>query len=98
MLSSSKSEWVALLEAAKEVTFMIQLLGNMKSSVKLPVMVRVDNLGAIFVASNITTISCTKHVEIRYKYVGEYLEDGAVKIIFVKLIENDNNVLTKKLK
>ena len=37
MLSSSEAEWVALSEDAKEVMFMIQLLGSMKISVKLPV-------------------------------------------------------------
>ena len=43
-LSSSEAEWVALSEAAKEVMFMIQLLGSMKISVKLPIMIRVDNV------------------------------------------------------
>ena len=39
----------------------------------------------------------TKHVDIRYKYVNEYLEDGTVKIIFVKSAENDSDILTKNL-
>ena len=41
MLSSSEAQWVAL------VVFMIQLLRSMKISVKLPVMVRVDNVSHI---------------------------------------------------
>ena len=53
-------------------------------------MVRVDNMGAIFMASNITTTSHTKHVDIRYKYVNKYVEDEVVKIVFVKSAENDN--------
>ena len=69
----------------------------MKILVKLPVMVRVDNIEAIFLASNITTISCTKHIDARYKYVHEYMEDGVLNIIFVKSAENDSNVLTKML-
>ena len=60
-------------------------------------MVRVDNIGAIFVASNITTTSHTKHVDIWYKYVNEYVEDGIVKIIFVKSADNDSDILTKNL-
>ena len=60
-------------------------------------MVRVDNIGAIFLASNNTTKSCAKHVDIRYKYMNEYVEDGVVKIIFVKFAENDSKFLTKKL-
>ena len=60
---------------------MIQLLGSMEISVKLPVMVRVYNIGAIFVASNIAPTLCTKHLDIGYRYVNEYVEDGVVLII-----------------
>ena len=65
---------------------MIHLLRSMKIFVKLPVMVRVDNMEAIFTVSNITTVSCIKHVNIRYKYVNEYVKDGIVKIIVVKSV------------
>ena len=63
--------------------FMVQLLGSMKIAVKYPVMERVGNVGAIFMASNITTTCCTKNVDISYKYVNEYVEDRVVKIVFV---------------
>ena len=63
--------------------FVIQLLVSMKISVKYPVMVRVDNVGTIFMASNITTMSHTKHMDIRYKYVNEYVEDVVFNIIFI---------------
>ena len=54
----------------------------MKILVTYPVMVRVNNVGVIFMASNITNTCHTKHVDIWYKYVNKYVEDGAVKIIF----------------
>ena len=76
---------------------MVQLLESMQIVVKYPVTVRVDYVGAIFMASNITTTNCTKHVEIWYKYVNEYVEDRVVKIIFVKSVDNNSNILTKNL-
>ena len=48
-------------------------------------------------ASNITRTYHTKHVELRYKYVNEYVEDGIVKIVFIKFADNDSNILTKNL-
>ena len=69
----------------------------MNISVKVPVMVREDNVGAIFIACNITTMLHTKYVEIRYKYVNEYLEDTKVKIMCVKSAENDYDILTNIL-
>ena len=72
-LSFSEVENVTLSEADKEVMFVALLLEIMQIAVKYPVMVRVNNVGAIFMASNITTTSHTKHVDIQYKYVNEFL-------------------------
>ena len=69
--SSSEAEYIALSEAVKKVVFVVQLLGSMKIAVKYPVMVRVDNLGTIFMASNVTTTCCTRHVDIWCKYVNK---------------------------
>ena len=49
----------------------------------------------MFIASNISTASCTKHINIRYKYVNEYVKNGVVKFVFVKFAENDSDILTK---
>jgi len=39
----------------------------------------------------------TEYVDIRYKYVNEYVEDGVIKIIFVKSGDNDSDIMTKNL-
>ena len=62
-LSSSETEWVSLSEDDKEL-FVTQLLGRMKISVKLSVIVSVDDVGAIFIACNITAMLFTKHLDI----------------------------------
>ena len=95
-LSRSEVEYIASSEAVKEVMFIIQLLGSIKLLVKYLDMVRVDNTGAIFMTSNITNKSHTKHQDTRYKYVNEYVEDRVVKIIF-KFTDNNSSILTKKL-
>ena len=59
-LSISKAEWLALSEAVKKVMFVIELLGSMTISFKLPVMVRVKNIGVKSMASNVATSSHTK--------------------------------------
>ena len=59
-------EYITLSEAEKEVMFMVQLLESMQIVVKYPVMVRVHNVVAIFMESNITTISHIKHMDSWY--------------------------------
>ena len=58
---------------------------------KLLVIIRIDNVRAIFVA---TTMSNTKHMD---KNVNEYMENGVVKIILFKSAENASNIFTKKI-
>ena len=95
VLSSTEAEYVALSEVVKELKFILQILESMKIKVKLPIYVKVDNVGAIFLANNKTTGDRTKHVDVRYHFVREFIEDGIVKIIFVKSAENDADIFTK---
>jgi len=50
----------------------------------LPMVVHVDNVGAIFIAKNVTMSQCTKHMDECYHYIREFIEDGFIKIIFVR--------------
>jgi hypothetical protein len=96
-LSSSEAEYVALSEAAKEIKFVVLILLSMGIRVKLPVIVRVDNVGAIFMTENTATTGRTKHVDIRYRFVNEYVEDKFIEIIFVRTEDNDADVFTKNV-
>ena len=46
-------------------------------------------------ASNISTMSHTKHTDVRYKYVNDYVKNDVIKIIFNKSAENESDTLTK---
>jgi hypothetical protein len=96
-LSSSESEFVACSEGAKDIKFVVQVLMSMGIPVKLPVIVRVDNVGAIFMAENVTTSARTRHVDVRYHFVREFVEDGFIKIIFVRSEENTADIFTKNV-
>ena len=62
-----------------------------------PVIVRVDNVGAMFLAENSTTSQRTRQIDIRYKWMSEVIENGDVQIIFVKTVENDADIFTKNV-
>ena len=48
-------------------------------------------------SKNITTTKRTKHVDVRFKYVNEYVKEGIVQIIFVRSNKNDSDIFTKNL-
>ena len=77
--------------------FVVQLLDCIAIKYQLPVTVRVDNIGAIFMSKNINTPSRTKHVDVRTKYVNEFCENGIVKIIFITSPENIADIMSKNL-
>ena len=95
-LSSTEAEYVALSEVAKEVKFVYQLLDGMGMKVKLPIVIRVDNLGAVFMSENVSVSQRTKHVDVRYRFVQEFVFDGFIKVIFVKTENNDSDIFYEK--
>jgi hypothetical protein len=96
-LSSSEAEYVAMLEEVKEIHFIYFLLKVMGVDVKLPSVVRCDNVGAIFMAENSSSGIRTHHIDTRYHFVREHVKDGMIEIVFVKSRINDADMFTKNV-
>jgi len=96
-LSSSEAEIIACSEAAKEIKFAVHVLESLGVKVPLPVVIRVDNVGAIYMAENAAVSQRTKHVDLRTKFLTQYIEDGFIKIVFVKSEENLSDFFTKNV-
>jgi hypothetical protein len=69
----------------------------MQIKVQLPIIVNVDNVGAIFMTENVTATSRTRHVDARYHYVREFVAEGFLNIIFVKSADNRSDMFTKNV-
>jgi hypothetical protein len=83
-LSSAEAEFCCLSDAAKEIKFEFQILMSMGILVKLPIILRMANVGAICMTKNVSTNSPTKDVDIRYHFVREFVEESFVEIVFVQ--------------
>ena len=92
VISTTKAEYVSLSEVVTTFMFIVMVLQSMEIEVALPITVYVDNIGATFLANNHTTSDCTKHMDISYHLVHEYVEDGMVKIKFIKLEEKNRKI------
>ena len=69
VLSTNEAEYMALSEVVKELKFTVQLLHTINIEVELPIIVYVDNTGAIWLSNNRTTSDRTKHIGIRTSFV-----------------------------
>ena len=88
---------MVMSKAVMEVMFIVKILLRIKTPVQLLVMVRVDNVGATFMVENVTVTSHTKHVDMRFTFVNEYVGNEIVGILFFKSTENDSNMFTNNL-
>jgi hypothetical protein len=94
-LSTTEAEYVATSEVVKELIFAKQLVESIGLKVKLPMVTKFDNVGAIYLTQNPSTSQRTKHIDIRYHFVREFVEAGVVKVEFIKSEENEADIMTK---
>ena len=80
------------------ILFIKQLIEDMGIKVKTPIIVRMDNVGAMYIATNPSTNTRTRHIDIRYHFVREHVENGVIQIIFVRTDENTADIFTKNVK
>jgi hypothetical protein len=96
-LSSSETEMYALTEAVKEIPFLVQVLLFIGVKIKLPVQVKVDNMGAIYMSENSAPSARTRHADIRQKFTADLQDKGLIKIDFVRSEDNTSDILTKNV-
>ena len=67
----------------------------LNQKVLLPIKIKVDNVGAIWLANNHGVSERTKHIDTRAHFVRSYVMDEIVSIEFVKSAENTSDIMTK---
>jgi hypothetical protein len=72
------TEYVAISEAVKELKFIYYLLSDLHIKVHLPIVVKTDNIGAIFMSKNALTGFFIWHMDTRYHFIREFIEDGFI--------------------
>ena len=96
-LSSTEAEYYASSETAKELLFIYNLVISMEKDLELPIIMNVDNTGAIYLANNYSTGPRTKHIDIQTHFVRDLIINGILKVVFIKSEDNDADIFTKNV-
>jgi hypothetical protein len=96
-LSSAEAEFVSVGELVKEVSFVVQLLLSMEIAVQMPVVIRVDNMGAIFMSKNASSSGRTRHMDVKWRFINDLVNDEVIQLVFVKSGENWSDMETKNV-
>ena len=93
-LSTTEAEYIAAAEAGKEMLWMkrfLQELGVSQEDYK----VHCDSQSALDLSKNSMYHSRTKHIDIRYHWIREAMEQQLLKLVKIHTKENPADMLTK---
>jgi hypothetical protein len=96
-LSSTEAEYVAQTHAAKELIWLRTIIGELNSPFENPTTLHCDNQGAIALAKDNKFHARTKHIDIRYHFIREAVEDGSINMQYIPTNENIADIFTKPL-
>jgi len=96
-LSSTEAEYMATCAAVQEMVYLRQLFADLGFEQKEPTIIHQDNQACIALAGNPIYHKRTKHIDIRYHYVRERVENGDVALVHVPSERQLADLLTKPL-
>ena len=96
-LSTSEAEYVSLSTCAQEAIWLRRLLNSIKAIPPGPTVINEDNQGAIAIAKNPIAHGRTKHIDIRYHFIRETIQDRSIELCYCPSEEMIADLLTKPL-
>ena len=95
-MSTTEAEYIAASEACKEAIWLARLVGDLGISVEVPTL-HCDSQSAIMLAKNPVFHAKTKHIDVKYHFIRDVLEDKHMELVKVHTDDNPADLLTKGL-
>jgi lysophospholipid acyltransferase (LPLAT)-like uncharacterized protein len=96
-LSSQDAEYMALSDSSREVIFVRQLLEALGFRVSGSTDLHCDNNGAMALANKPCDHQKSKHIQVRYHFVRQQVEEGVIFVLKVSTEDQLADVMTKAL-
>jgi hypothetical protein len=96
-LSVTEAEYVSGAECAQDMLFNMRVLESIGLKVKMPMILEMDNKGAIDLANNWSASGRTRHVDVRHHFLRELKEEGILEVRWISGNDNDADLFTKNL-
>lgn len=95
-MSSTEAEYIALAEVVKEA---IWLKGNVSAMLNgdCKAKIHCDNQSALALSKNLTFQDRTKHIDVRFHFVREVVQEGGVCLSKIHTTHNPAHMMTKAL-
>lgn len=95
-LSSTKAEYIALSDVVKESIWLKGLISEMLGTL-FPSKVYCDSQSAIALSKNPSFHNRTKHIDVKFHYVREVVQNGELTVHKIGTVHNPADIMTKAL-
>jgi hypothetical protein len=96
-LSSAEAEYMAASQASCEALWLRKMLIGLFGVQLRPTVIYCDNQSCIKLSENPVFHDRSKHIEIRYHFIRDYVQRGAVELQYISTEEQVADILTKAL-
>ena len=96
-LSSCEAEYIAATTAACQGIWLARLIAELKGEEAGIVKLKIDNQSAIALSKNPIFHDRSKHIDVRYHFIRECVEEGRVEIDAIGTAEQLTDIQTKAL-
>ena len=96
-LSTTEAEYMAAVEAGKEIAWMRNILSEFGYSIQEPSTLKLDNQSAITVSKNPEHHGRMKHLDLQFYWLRDKVEHGSISPDFIPTAEMIADSLTKSL-
>ena len=95
-LSTTESEYIAAATATQEALWLTKILHDLDVKLRLPIVIKEDNQGCIFLAKNSETRR-TKHIDTKWHFIRNCVNEKRVSLQCVPTEHQEADILTKPL-
>ena len=96
-LSVTEAELFAAVACAQDLVFKKHALESMGLKVQLPMILKIDNKGAVDLANSWSVRGCTRHMDCRVNYLRELKEQGIILCQWTSSETMASDMFTKNL-
>ena len=95
-MSTTEAEYIAASEACKEAIWLARLVRDLGITIEMPTL-HCDSQSAIMLAKNLVFHANTKHIDVKYHFIRDMLEDKLMELVKVHTDDNPADLMTKGL-
>jgi hypothetical protein len=96
-LSTTDAETYAGVTCMQDMLYMKNVLDSIGLKVRIPIVLEMDNQGAVYLANNWSIGGRTRHIDVQSVFPQELKEAGILMIKWIASTTNKANIFTKNL-